>query len=1261
MTNDMLRNMYKGRPPPLPPRLDDDDDDLAETGDSFDSHSSSFLNPSPAVHPSKLRQGGASGGRGLPSASNRYAPLEWNAFFQEKRSVTVPAEAEDEADITFNVYETKGRPGAPVFVMHHGAGLAALSFALTARGIRKLVGDEVGLLSFDVRGHGETTSGDENNLSLDRLAKDLENVIHAVYGQHLPDIILVGHSMGGAVVSEAASRGVIPNLIGVAVLDIVEGVAIETLAYLHGWLERRPVNFRSLDKVAQWSVKSGTVRNIESARVSCPPLVKLINNSTLENPCYGWRTDLAASEQYWKGWFTGLTEKFLSCRAGKLLVLAGTDRLDKDMTIAQMQGKFQMLVFPNSGHCVQEDDPERMARELVAFWKRNERLPKKKKSAFAQMVAFTGVTDNMSTANNNNSAHHHPSQPSNGTGPGTDVTNTIPSTSSSSARKPSHLSIDSNGANSAFLHTLNSQLQMAAGSQPRHYQQHQDALASTVPAGESDFPLSTGIDRAALIAADFDTDEFLSARRHLPLEELKSQLNSHKKELKTELVELINSDYADFINLSTNLNGVDKMMEDLRKPLDKMKDDAVAVKSNLESVVRSLEQKLEHRAEIREKKASLQLLLNISESVAKVEGLLQISSGSETASGLRDGNESISVAKRLERVAIEYNQMQYLVTKGASLPFVTNIDWRLVRIKETMSENLSTVLRACIHPSQLTDADAVSNKESLTQCLRTYALIDQTAEAEKVISEELLAPFLNKTVTRAALSVQAQANRTTDGAITVRPLVAMFNKVLAFIDTHCSTLIDVTQRELKGTNFDIPVNCIWNLSAETILSNIPHILSPGIADDFHRNYTDTMDFVSKIEELCGSRRSLTRLRSQPSYQAIAKNKLPLYFQIRFKDISMSIEDALQANVETSPKFSNTTEVQLPASMAIIRAIERCWSSDVFLYGIAHSFWKFTLQLMARYSIWISTNLAKDLDPTKSRSIQSRSSSPAPDANPNTSRPQGRATPTPGSIRSATTGAGAGPVGKISVEETMLQQLSMVVSDVDSVTARIQDIFTHQIQPRLPPTMAEEPILLESFKLNLQAIRQDVPAVQERITALITKNCVDTLANVRALAVRYGDPPREPSQFVTLILGPLSKYMSGPGAVLSEEAKQAWTREVIVATTQRYSDILAEKLAESKSQEEHSNKLKAGAKPRAGVPRPKLPSAFSVGGGGSGTDSEGVNISTHDKLRLQCVLDVRCYKTELTKFKIEPDTFEPYLNLQSNTQPYENLLAATGQN
>jgi hypothetical protein len=61
-----------------------------------------------------------------------------------------------------------------------------------------------------------------------------------------------------------------------------------------------------------------------------------------------------------------------------------------------------------------------------------------------------------------------------------------------------------------------------------------------------------------------------------------------------------------------------------------------------------------------------------------------------------------------------------------------------------MSENLSTVLRGCILPADLPDNDASANKDVLSQCLRTYALIDQTTEAEKVIAEDLLTPFINK-------------------------------------------------------------------------------------------------------------------------------------------------------------------------------------------------------------------------------------------------------------------------------------------------------------------------------------------------------------------------------------------------------------------------------------------------------------------------------------------------------------------------------------
>ncbi|KAG0252113.1 Protein with carboxyl methyl esterase activity [Actinomortierella ambigua] len=423
MSGDLLRQVFK-KPPPLPydPDLDDLDDEAAAAQEL---RSGDMLPPLGATttRPLSFAKGGGAGGAG---ASGRYAPLEWSEFFETKRTIPIypstsslsssslttisdsnsgrphetrrgqeestdssaastsreEEEGEEEPEIVFNVYETRGKPGSPLFVLHHGAAHCGLSFALTADRIRALAGDSVSILAFDMRGHGETRSKEEYNLSLERLATDLKNVLEAAYDHQLPDeIVLVGHSAGGSVVAEAASRNMIPNVLGVALLDIVESFAIEALANIHGWLERRPNQFRSLDKVIQWGVKSGTVRNLESARVSFPGMVvrKKPESTTSSSggddaTTYLWRTDLLASEKYWELWFTGLTAKFLSIKTAKLLVLAGTDRLDKDMTIAQMQGKFQLLVFPNSGHAVQEDEPGRMAQELLQFLKRNERL-----------------------------------------------------------------------------------------------------------------------------------------------------------------------------------------------------------------------------------------------------------------------------------------------------------------------------------------------------------------------------------------------------------------------------------------------------------------------------------------------------------------------------------------------------------------------------------------------------------------------------------------------------------------------------------------------------------------------------------------------------------------------------------------------------------------------------------------------------------------------------------------------------------------------
>ena len=55
-----------------------------------------------------------------------------------------------------------------------------------------------------------------------------------------------------------------------------------------------------------------------------------------------------------EGWFEGLSSRFLTTRTARLLVLAGTDRLDNELMIGQMQGKFQLVVVPDVGHMLQE-------------------------------------------------------------------------------------------------------------------------------------------------------------------------------------------------------------------------------------------------------------------------------------------------------------------------------------------------------------------------------------------------------------------------------------------------------------------------------------------------------------------------------------------------------------------------------------------------------------------------------------------------------------------------------------------------------------------------------------------------------------------------------------------------------------------------------------------------------------------------------------------------------------------------------------------
>ena len=318
------------------------------------------------------------------AAKSCSAPVPWTQFFAQEfffeRQV-------DSTRIIHHAYLNPPTASGPLFVTHHGAGSSGLSFATFTSEIQRALPD-AGVLSLDARGHGETsiqntdcTHHPQPNLTLDTLAGDLAFVLHSALPK-LPQlsaspIILVGHSLGGAVVTHVAfnQSSLFPTsvqLLGHVVLDVVEGSAIDALKSMDTYLSTRPKAFTSIPSAIDWHTRSRTLRNTTSARVSVPSLLQKTIDAE-GTAIYGWITDLAATKPYWENWFTSLSSKFLDAKGAKLLILAGTDRLDKELMIGQMQGKYQLSVFPEAGHFVHEDQPEKTASVVAEFYRRNDR------------------------------------------------------------------------------------------------------------------------------------------------------------------------------------------------------------------------------------------------------------------------------------------------------------------------------------------------------------------------------------------------------------------------------------------------------------------------------------------------------------------------------------------------------------------------------------------------------------------------------------------------------------------------------------------------------------------------------------------------------------------------------------------------------------------------------------------------------------------------------------------------------------------------
>ncbi|XP_053990608.1 protein phosphatase methylesterase 1-like [Hylaeus volcanicus] len=327
----------------------------------------------------------------------------WDNYFDRQFSVNILKETKGKDEHNkFQVY-MGGSVHDTLLICFHGAGHTALSWSLLARSLKTAFC----VAAYDCRGHGLTECDNSSDLSTETLVQDASQIIEKLQemifverettekpkrscSRALPSgtsqsellvrerilahsrrlsrahIVLMGHSMGGAIAIHLASKGIVKDLQGLIILDVVEGTAIEALPRMEKFISTFPLFFTSLESAIQWSLKH-VLHNEESARISIPSQLEY------DGELWRWRVNLKETKCYWNQWFQGIGNKFLNApipSGGKVLILVGHERLDKPLTIAQMQGKFQLNVIPKSGHIVQEDQPEDIVQVVLAFAER---------------------------------------------------------------------------------------------------------------------------------------------------------------------------------------------------------------------------------------------------------------------------------------------------------------------------------------------------------------------------------------------------------------------------------------------------------------------------------------------------------------------------------------------------------------------------------------------------------------------------------------------------------------------------------------------------------------------------------------------------------------------------------------------------------------------------------------------------------------------------------------------------------------------------
>ncbi|XP_062852331.1 conserved oligomeric Golgi complex subunit 2 [Trichomycterus rosablanca] len=696
-------------------------------------------------------------------------------------------------------------------------------------------------------------------------------------------------------------------------------------------------------------------------------------------------------------------------------------------------------------------------------------------------------------------------------------------------------------------------------------------------------PESLCFNKDEFMKDDFDVDRFVAeCRKRVQLEEMRQDLEHYYRLLKTAMVELINKDYADFVNLSTNLVGMDKALNQLSVPLGQLREEVLSLRSSVNEVIQAIDTQSSKQEDIQKKKVCVLRLIHVVQSVEKIEKILHSQNTRDSTS--LDSSSPLA-GQVLERIATEFNQLQFHAVQSKGMPLLDKVRPRIAGITAMLQQSLEGLLIQGLQ---------TSNVAMVRQCLRTYATIDKTRDAEALVGQVLVKPYMDEVITEQF--VKSSPNG----------LQLMYRKILEFVPHHCQLLREVTGGAVSSDKadvvpgYDFLVNSVWPETIRGVEGRISSLFNPGNPEAFYERYCISMDFVRKFERQCGSQASVKRLRAHASYQSFHnKWNLPVYFQLRNREIAGCLENAIADGLQAAPAENR---YRLRVTEVLWSCVCRCWAERVYLSPLAHRFWKLTLQLLSRYATFITEVLTK---------------MPSPEPAKEAARPL----PSSASSTSSRTSQDAdSESGAPTVLST--KQLVFITADVDHLCEQMPEI-SDLVRGRLQDIgFTNFALVSDALSDSRAALSGCIPLLNSKMTQNLTERSQRFLKNASEVPRLYRrtnkELPTRASAYMDNALRPLHQLLTDSSGVVKTSIIQEWLRVALSDCTQRYFETISDVLSSVRKMEESLKRLKQARKN----------AAASTAGNNAGPSDD-------TKIRLQLALDVEYLEEQIQTMGLRP--------------------------